>query len=168
MINNIQDIKNKYGDIGGINGTIYAAEPLAPSKWENVLNEYQKGVEVWTLDGRKSWLVNGHNDTIPYLHRLLYRRSSIHNSAVNIIGALIYGGGLDFYVLDESMVKNQDGYYEFKEMSYSDSEKENLMKQARVIAKNVGMGYYSKDAANQLPLYGGYYGIRDYALTYEA
>lgn len=168
MTNTLQNIRERFdGQIGGINGNIYAAEPLAPSRANNVLAEYQKGVEVWELD-RKSWLANGHNDTIPYLHRLLYQRSSIHNSCVNIIGSLIYGSGLEFYTLDEYMEKDMDGFYELKEVTLSDTQKEDLIKQARVFSRNTNMQGYARDAAFQLPLYGGYYGIRDYALTHEA
>lgn len=169
MTNSLQKIRDRFdSQIGGINGNIYAAEPLVPSTSKNILAEYQKGVEVWALNGHKSWLANGHNDTIPYLHRLLYQRSSIHNSAVNIIAALIYGSGLEFYALDEYMEKDQDGYYNHKVVDLSDSGKEELVKQAMVEAKNTNMYGYSRDASYQLPLYGGYYGIRDFSLTHEA
>ena len=170
MINNIENIRNRFDDrIGGINGNIYAAEPLIHGRnSESELLQYQRGVEVFAVDGKEYWLANGNNDTIPYLHRLMYQRSSIHNSAVNIISSLIYGAGLEFYPLDEYMARDKNGQYVLFEKKYNEIEAADMVKGARVFAKNTNLQGYSRDAGMQIPIYGGYYGIRDYSMNLRA
>lgn len=155
-----------------ISGVIYASEPLngqAPAR-RSFLRDYSKGVDVWNVDENASdaWMANGHNDTIPYLHRLIYQRSAMHQGAVNIKADLVAGGGLDFEPLEEYYRKNEDGFYDLVEEALSDSAKQDVVKQAKLFAKNTGMGSYLKYASKETTLYGGYYGFRTYMLDSKA
>lgn len=155
-----------------IAGVIYASEPLngqAPGR-KSFLRDYSKGVEVWNVDENNadSWLANGHNDTIPYLHRLIYQRSAMHQGAVDIKANLVAGGGLEFEPLEEYYKKNEEGWYELVEESFSDTAKEEIVKQAKLFSKNIGLEHYVKKASKELTLYGGYYGFRTYMLDSSA
>lgn len=156
--------KERFDGFGGIgSGRIFAAEPLLPPSRVNTLIEYQKGVDVFSVDGSNGWLANGHNDTMPDLQRLLYRRSSIHNSCVNIIASLIAGLDFEFYDLKEYMVRGKDGRFEVRQTGFSPSQFEAEKTRAKLFVKNTGLGHYRRDASQDLPLYGGYYGLRNYA-----
>lgn len=155
-----------------ISGVIYASEPLngqAPTR-RSFIKDYSKGVEVWNVDENAgdAWLANGHNDTMPYLHRLIYQRSGMHKGAVNIKADLIAGGGLEFEPLENYYRKNEDGFFELIEESLSDTRKEEVVKQAKLFAKNVGLGEYLKKASKEMALYGGYYGFRTYMMNSAA
>lgn len=147
-----------------IQGKVFASEPLNGRAQGHTISEYQKGVDVWTIDetSKDAWLANGHNDTIPYLHRLIYQRSGIHKSAVDIKSKLIAGGGLEFEPLESYYRKNEDGYFELVEESLSDSAKAQLVKQAQLFDKNTNLSKYTVKGSSQLSLYGGYYGFRTY------
>ena len=161
-------IDEKLKKLSGITGEIYAAEPLngqAPAK-NGFIAEYSKGVEVYNVDetNRDAWLANGHNDSMPYLHRLIYQRSSIHNSAINIKANLIAGGGLEYTPLQSYYKKNEEGFFELVEESLSETAGEGLIKQAKLFEKNVLLDSYRKKSSSQMALYGGYYGFRTYML----
>lgn len=151
-----------------IGGEIFAVEGFgrrSGSDSSQFITQYSKGVDTWHKDEQSehSWIANGNNDTIPYLHRLIYRKSGIHNSAVNIKGDLIFGDGLEFVPLEDFYKKNADGFYDLVEVGeVSELAETQLQRQVRTFDKNAGLSLYFKRAAHQIALYGGYYGFRNY------
>lgn len=152
--------------VGQIKGDIFAAEPMAKAAHGDgsFIAAYGMGYgDTWMIETHKdAWIANGCNDDIPYLHRLIYRRSTIHNSAVNLKANLIAGGGFTFTPLESYFRRDENGVYELVNRAYTDIEREQIIQQARVLAKNIGLDFYRKSAATQLALYGGYYGLRGY------
>jgi hypothetical protein len=167
MFNEAPDIATIQDNIGG---KIFAVEPLrrgAPAKQKTAINEYALGVDVWHVDenNKDSWIANGQNDTIPNLHTLIYQRSSIHNSAINIISNLIGGSGWEVSELTEYFKKNEDGFYE---ELVNDESFEVLEKKFKLFDKNTFLSKALKKASLQMPLYGGYYRFNVFNLDQNA
>lgn len=143
-------------------GQIFAMESLNDTIWE-----YDRSPVVQN-GGLHNWIRNGKQDLTPDVLRDLYRKSSIHNSAINVKSNITAGGEIDFLPLESYYKINQDGDYELIEKNLTDSEKEAIVKQAKLFAKNAGSHTYINKAANQLHTYGGYYSFRNYAFNFRA
>jgi hypothetical protein len=154
-----------------IQGEVFAAEAFqVPQNQNPVVSEYAKGFDTYDVhEGHEhSWITNGFDDTVPYLLKEMYRRSSIHNSAVNAKAALVSGSGWEYTPLERYYAKDADGRYELKEQSLSEAKKQELALRAKLFEKNVGGHRYLIDAAMQLALFGGYYGFETIALNPRA
>lgn len=154
----------KINSIGNIQGDVYAIEPL---KDGGLLAEYDVRTSHFNTN-LHSWIKHGEYDTTPNILRNLYRKSSMHKSAINVKTNITAGGEFDYIPLEQYYEKNEFGEFEYKEQKLSDAEKKALIIQAKLFAKNLGLNSFFKKAASQIHLYGGYYSFRDYGLNRHA
>ena len=109
-----------------------------------------------------SWIRNGKDDLNPLCLLDLYRKSSLHNSAINVKTNFICGGDFEFEV--RGILHEQDEFGDFKivRKSWTQAEIDAIIEQAEMFVYNTGLTQYKAKASAQLPIFGGYYGISDY------
>ena len=142
-----------------IKGNIYHHE--GPSGSFKKQSYFQDDTKTAFAAGQKNnWYKWGSKDRYPNFLRDLYRKSSIHNSAVNLKARMIQGGKLQFKPLETYYRKNQDGTYEKVEGPKSEAEKQRVVEEAEMFALQIGAWEYYKAAAMEMTWAGGYVSMR--------
>ena len=140
--------------------------PYDVEKHKKPDHEYHPVVGVRSTNKRTAhnWLTNGKGDEMAALQLELYRKSKDHKSAVDTKTNLTYGAGFEFSIPDVICFKDEFGKHQEVEVNLSDSEKEELLKQARLKWKDWNGDDFHRRASFDLNLHGGYYRNTNYYL----
>lgn len=114
---------------------------------------------------KHNWFKFGKDDNIPNYLRELARRSGIHKSILRSKSNLVKGDGFEFFIPDEQCVVDENGFYTLNEISLSDTEKERLIKEADLWAKNVLLQKLHAAASEMMCTYGAFFVEEFYALN---
>ena len=130
----------------------------------NISCDYSKHTMVLlsNSESKNKWIKHGEDDLTPNRTQLYYQYSGIHNSIVETKSKMIYGGGFEFYVPEMLCEQDSDGDFNLIPNDLTDAAKQQEILKGQVWAKNVLLDAYHKKAANELALFGGYFGLAFY------